>query len=408
MYQTAARLSVPEDRGHTATLRPGRRCLALLALLLCSVTLAGSARAQTATAPVLNANEIQRVQPYRSTAARRYWISYADCVADDAFIFPIGLQDVSHRLEVWVGNDDCSTKRGLADRGQCWLVAANDRPMSPTTNITVPVRNVVRRDLTTTDAPPSVGGVPESVCEGSTDPEGEKVTFYFLLVEGGKSVASDSWDNGEEGTGYDLVGPTAPGNITVGVGESQLAITLRDIGEEADRERFEAFCVPAGTTAAEVGDAGVSPSSALSDAGTFDYPGAASVPDAGAATGAAPAECFTNLMVAGQRPPVGFSCGVADETSRTLRTGRLQNNTPYAVGIAGQDILGNAGELSSIQCGTPVPLEDFYELYTANGGLGGGGFCNLSAMPTQPRQLPLAGLGLLSIALLWRRQRSGA
>jgi hypothetical protein len=408
---------VPEAREGTA-FRLGRQCFVMLALVLCPMLFPARAGAQTTTAaaaPVLTASQITRLQPYRSTAARRYWISYADCVADDAFNFPLGLSDVSHRLEVWVGNDDCAEKRGLNDRGQCWLVAANDRPMSPTTNISVPVRNVIRRNLESTDPPTNT--LPESVCEGSTDPEGEKVTFYFLLVEGGKSVASTTWTNGDEGTGYDLVGPTPPGNISVGVGESQLAITLRSIGEETDRERFEAFCVPAGTTGAVLGDAGVAPSTsaARDDAGTFDFPGAAvddvtggGTPDASAAAAAAPAECFTPLMVAGQRPPFGFSCGVADETSRTLRTGRLANDTAYAVGVSGQDVLGNAGVLSSIQCGTPVVLEDFYERYVASGGLGGGGFCNLSGPPRQVNHRPLFGLGLLSLALLWRRGRSGA
>jgi MYXO-CTERM domain-containing protein len=89
-----------------------------------------------------------------------------------------------------------------------------------------------------------------------------------------------------------------------------------------------------------------------------------------------------------------------------LRTGALLNGRTYAIGVSGQDLLGNAGELSEIRCGTPVELDDFFELYSRRGGVGGGGFCSLSSSPGGPHPRSLAGLGLLVAALLWRRARS--
>jgi hypothetical protein len=444
--QAAADLTQSGERARCAAgfarVAPRRlaRVLAAFALSCLSVMGGGEALAQsTATAPQLNENRIERIQPYRSAQTRRYWISYDDCVANDVITFPIGLTDNSRALEVWVGNDNCAERRGSENEGQCWLVARIDSPTVPQTDVPVSVRAVVQRDLNAT-APPT--DVPASVCENNTDPNGEKLTYYFILEEGGKSAASDVWTNGDDGTGYDLVGPRPPGNIRVGVGESQLAINIDGVVEEADRERFEAFCVPAGTGVASpldaggidaglggapgVGSAGLDAAgadAAGADAAGADAAGASDASSAGpvlvdaldassggldASAGAAPAACFTPLLRQGERPPNAFSCGTANETARTLRTGSLQNGQAYAIGVSGQDLLGNAGELSEIRCGTPVVLDDFFELYSRRGGVGGGGFCSLSASPGGPHPRSLAGLGLLVTALLWRRARSRA
>ncbi len=373
----------------------------LAGVVLSAVTLVvpSPARAQSLQPLTLDERSISRNPPYRQS--REWWVNYEECIANDVFRFPLQVRDTGDPVEVWAGTSDCVASRGnTTERGQCWIVAREASPDFSFT-IEVPVRNIVARRITGTNPPMNL---PESVCDESTDPSGEQFTFYILQEEGGQAGASVTWDGGPEGTGFDLVGPEPPGSISVGVGERQLAIRIDDIDEEADRERFEAFCVPEGTMAlpgeGEEVDAGV-----IADAGADATVSgtAASAVDAG---GPAPAACFTPIIRSGQRPPIGFSCGVAGETSTTLRTDRLTNNTTYAVGVAGQDAVGNAGVLSELQCGTPIELDDFYEIYSRNGGLGGGGFCTLPRAPRRPSHASLIAFGALVALLGLRRARS--
>jgi hypothetical protein len=68
--------------------------------------------------------------------------------------------------------------------------------------------------------------------------------------------------------------------------------------------------------------------------------------------------------------------------------------------------VGNAGVLSELQCGTPIELDDFYEIYSRNGGLGGGGFCTLPRAPRRPSHASLIAFGALVALLGLRRARS--
>jgi hypothetical protein len=347
---------------------------------------------------VPNANGVQRKFEYY-TPSRPWWISFSDCVLGDEFTFALTVRDTSNPLEIWAGTENCAISRSRTDRGQCWIVARQSQ-LSDNVHVTVPVRDIVARRLNTVDPPTGVGA---DVCDDNTDPSGEAITFYFMLVDGGQGDEYFAWDGGTGGTGFDVVGPDPPKSISVGVGENQLAISIGGVSEETDRERFEAFCVPAGTTRASLGlDAGTN-GELLADGGVS---GAGSVNDAGISTGAAPAACYTDLMVAGVRPPPGYSCGTANEVSSTLRTSHLANYQTYAVAVAGQDNLGNAGVASDIQCGTPVELNDFYENYVRAGGKGGGGFCSFA--PPEPRSLG-RGLGVIVLLLAGfgvRRRRS--
>jgi hypothetical protein len=370
--------------------------LARVLLAVMMATLLWSPRAQAQSTVTLTVNRVDRVAPFRQS--REMWINYEECVANDVFTFPLQTNDTGPLLEVWAGNSNCAELRSSNDREQCWIVAsvpANE----DTFNVYVPVRNMVARRLNI-DSPPE--NLPASVCDESRNPSGEKFTLYFILQEGGRSVGSMSWDAPPEGLGFDMVGPSPPRTISVGVGERQLTIGIDDVPEEEDRERFEAFCVPEGTMAL--------PEEGEADAGTTDAGGDAAVSAASSAGvdaggGAAPGGCYSPIIRSGVRPPLGFSCGEAGETSTRLRTSRLTNNITYAVGVSGQDAVGNAGVLSELQCGTPIELDDFYEVYSRNGGLGGGGFCALPRVPRAPSQAPFFVLGGLVALLGWRRAR---
>lgn len=322
--------------------------------------------------------------------ARPWWISRADCVANEVFTFSPSLTNTTNPIEVWVGSDDCAASRAnTTERGQCWIVARIERP-DDRPAITVPVRNVVARRIRDTTPPQDL---PASVCDQSTDPAGEQFSFFLMRVSGGRSVGSVEWTGGDEGTGFDTLGPLPPRSIDVGVGERQLSIAIGGVDEDLDLQRFEAFCVPAGTEGPPPGVIAIT-----GDAGT--------TPDGDASGIPAPDECFSPIIAGGARPPDGYSCGVVSKNTTTINTSELANETTYAVGLAGQDILGNAGVLSDIQCGTPTELNDFFEMYNESGGPGGGGFCNLSPSSTGGSRQPVAWLGLLFGGLLWRRLRS--
>jgi hypothetical protein len=373
---------------------------------------------------VPNAQGIERGRPYYSIS-RPWWISFADCFANDTWTFSLSVRDVSNPIEIWAGTENCATNRSRTDRGQCWIVARVSQP-EDTVDIRVPVRNVVARRLDTTLPPENVGA---EVCDDSTDPSGESVTFYFLVEEGGQADEYFSWDASDNGgTGFDTLGPDPPGNISVGIGESQLSVAISNVDEEPDRDRFEAFCVPEGAICLPEDDCDTDPSGP----GIVDAGGSFAIPDAGDAgldassngggsSGSgggssvnnrrdaggtpAPAECFTEVLRSDRRPPPRYSCGTASETARTLNTSVLTNGVTYAVAVAGQDNIGNAGVASDIQCGTPIPLDDFFELYSRRGGPGGGGFCSFS--PPRPASGTYGAtlLGLLFVGFAARRVR---
>jgi hypothetical protein len=332
---------------------------------------------------------------YRNT--RPWWISYADCIHDDVFVFPLTVTNPSNRLEVWAGNDNCIERRGNTDRGQCWLVASQDRiTRNPT--IEVPVRNIVKRDTSALDVP---SGLDETVCNGSTDADGNQLDLYFLIEDGGKAKGPGlKWSGASQGTGFDLVGPEPPTSVRVGIGENALILDIRGVSEDQELERFGAYCV-AGTDPPGVFE---DPDTLAVDAGT--------TPSTEAPEGtAAPDECFTAALRGGGPAPVddALACGTASKSSGSIRTKRLDNDVTYAIAVAGQDILGNAGKLSNpIQCGTPRPLDSFYELYSDAGGKGGGGFCSVSPGRSGSAPTALLLLGISLAALHGRRARRNA
>jgi hypothetical protein len=156
----------------------------------------------------------------------------------------------------------------------------------------------------------------------------------------------------------------------------------------ADVDGFTVFCdPPPGGTAASTG---------VTTAGS----GGAG----GAGTGGA-GSCSSTLLVPGKVPDTTLkSCGTSAKSSATVNAKGLTNGTAYAVAVASHDVLDNVGALSELACGTPAPVDDFFETYRDAGGTGGGG-CNVSAHGLVG-QAALFGLGLAGLALAARRARS--
>jgi hypothetical protein len=325
--------------------------------------------------------EVGSDYPYRN--ARRWWINHDECIHDESFDFYVNVTNPMYQLEVWAGTEDCSTRRSAQDHGQCWIVAS-DSSGALNVNVEVPVRNIVSNHVgvdsaTLQDRETDLG---TDVCEQSMDKSGVQLALYFFLQNGGQVIGTaQKWDPTDlGGVGYDMIGPAPPGSITTGVGEKQLTVNLHDVQPDSDRERFAAYCVPA-----------------VADDATF-------VP-----SDEAPPTCVTDQLTPGVRPESALKCGEANETSNAITTGaNLDNERLYAVGVSGEDIVGNAGPLSALGCGIPKPLKDFFELYNEAGGPGGGGFCSVSNpgsshSPTAP--LAVVGAALATLALRRGRNR---
>lgn len=80
----------------------------------------------------------------------------------------------------------------------------------------------------------------------------------------------------------------------------------------------------------------------------------------------------------------------------------LTNGVAYAVAVAATDGVENVGLLSQVVCGTPAPVDGFFDEYRKAGGQGGGGFCGVAQGST-----PGAAWALLAAAgaMCIRRRR---
>jgi len=103
-------------------------------------------------------------------------------------------------------------------------------------------------------------------------------------------------------------------------------------------------------------------------------------------------------------PTTGITVGAMTASSYNI-TG-LRNDVQYNVAIAGVDALGNVGPLSTLECASPGPINDFWDVYRASGGQAGGGFCALEA-PGAPAgsAIVFGGAFTVAAAALRRRRR---
>jgi hypothetical protein len=353
----------------------------------------------------------------------RYAISYGDCVADDHYYFRLRLTGYSgYQLEVWAGSTDCTAnldvRRGTSP--QCWLVYSED-PSQDRVTVEVAARDIVAQNKVT-DEPNGPGSGTLEDCNSGID--GQGFTLYFILATNSGEVASSVAAQFE--STFDLVGPAPPTDLEVGVGERRLMLSW-EASTADDVQGYRFYCVPAGemdTTstggASAAGGNGGSGGTAPGGAGAGANAGAAGATGTGGSVAETPSEatggngeatvnadCPTNLLIAGEPPPTDarYACGsVAGGRERDSGStnATLENGTTYAVAVAAVDELDSVGLLSEVECGTPMEIDDFFEVYRRAGGKGGGGFCSITARGTSAFALLLAaGLGAW-----WMRRRA--
>lgn len=394
----------------------GSSAIALMASL---ITVPASA--QTV---IIQNTGIKRVVGLRDSANKPYWVSHSDCVADDVFTFPVDMTSFSGKsLQVWAG-PECTTKtKREGSQIDCWKLY---EAFPQTTTLSVKLR---AQDMVAQEKPGAPGTGTSAACE-RTDiaTEGVAVVLHFMLLDSNNDLA------GTEATfdsGFDVIGPPAPTSISAGIGEKQLIVSWTN-PIATDLAGYRVYCdsgngpgsaPAAGGAAGSSGAAGAGATDAGSDAaaeasatggdsgleasagGSGGTSGSSGTGGSGGGSAGNP-DCPSASLTPGTIPSSEYQCGsTSSKVSTEVTATNLANGVKYAVAVAAFDTLGNSGPLSKVACGTPQPVDDFFELYRRAGGKGGGGFCALGQNPSQAT-LALFGAAL-AVSLLRRRRRLG-
>lgn len=404
-----------------APIRPPNPLLLALAL----TCVAGAAQAQTIT--IDSTPQRSTGEEHTFSAEKRYWISNADCVANDTLTFEdVTITNPSGNLEVWASDtgktcDDQVSRAGTS--AVCSLVYVADAETHQ--NVVIRAQDIARRAFG--ENAQNQGTAADCSTAKSIGSAGLGITLHFQLTEG-----TTAQTLGTFATGLDLVGPAAAEDISSAPQESKVKVSW-SIEDQDDWAGYVIYCATkqgalgaggaggaspiapgfrplalgdAGAAGAAPGTAGATSSGGTSSTGTGGSTAAAGATGTGStASGTVNSECDYGFLVPGQIPDETYRCGgdSSDELStKGVATG-LTNGTSYQVAVAGVDQFGNVGPLSSVECGTPAEVDTFFERYRAAGGTAGGGFCALAMTRTPGPLLLLSGAALLFAARRRRR-----
>ena len=413
---------------------PSISFLPALALVTFLSSGAGAAVEPVEQTPERTTGEIHSFDP-----DRQYWITYADCMADDELVFDVTLQNDTGNLQVWAtteGGKCTSSSEQSTVEGSCWLVyEANAQNFQ-----TIHVRTQDIASMKYGRA--ALGKGTEASCNQTlVSTTGVNITLSFMLSTG---TANADYVGSFEKTGLDLLGPPAP-EITgePGIKDGRLGLSW-SVSDADDWAGYRIYCYPdpssgatetaelrplaapeaggAGSVGlAQAGTAGASATGGTSTTGGASATGGASTGTAGAAGSGttteqssgtiAPGCRFEGGLVPGEIPDERYLCGselenqLAREGDAKSYDGEpLANGTTYQLAVAGTDLFGNPGKISSVVCGTPHDVTTFYEAYRDAGGKAGGGFCAFSPRRSLSSLAWLGGAALL-LALRQRRRR---
>jgi hypothetical protein len=273
-------------------------------------------------------------------------------------------------------------------------------------------------------------------CE-STISTGQPVMLYFMFMQG----ASQKGQLATWPTTVDLLGPSAPAIQGVGSGGKLLKVNWTQ-NTDPDVFGYRLLCeslgspgggftvydadtvFPEGSPRTTCPDAG--PGTGIDDdagdAGDADDEAGGPVVDAcvpgtgGSGGGSGGTAACGSVLVEGKtlspEELAKYSCGSAGLTATTALISGLNNSERYAVALASFDLVENVGTLSSVQCGTPQPVNGFDEAYrSAGGSADDGGFCSvgLRSAAARARLWPAAVfVSVLALAQSRRRRRRAA
>ena len=367
-----------------------------------------------------------------SSRGNETWVGRQECLEGDEFYLTAtvsGSNPSSYTYEAWVGSDCGKYESRNGSTKKCLLI--DTRSAASSFNITLPVQAMVTDPSTYQGTGLVAGDVTACTPASGTSPA-KDLTVYFLLLT---NVTDDVASPFTFQTKYDLIGPQPPTGATASGGETMLKVswTPSDPLEEETTYRF--YCYPVrGSEYADAGsdDSGKTGATPMAgDAGDVDViapdvggtggsagasgsggDGGASGSGGDAGTGGSGGSMLVPLPEGcpagtpfreGDMPDETYRCGSAPGGSSGKITG-LKDGVVYAVGVAAVDSFDNPGKLSNIACATPVPVDDFFDLYKEAGGKGGGGFCTLSDAPGAAGHARFAAFAALAATALMRRR----
>ncbi|MFO0613888.1 MAG: hypothetical protein U0414_14955 [Polyangiaceae bacterium] len=310
-------------------------------------------------------------------SGHEFEISRKDCEnAKDLFTFDVKLADFgSKQLEVWLAEDstlDCKLKEDRTQSQASHCVLVTTKAPDDTLKVAISSAEIAGK----------FDGVSGCI-DSNSNTAARTFSLYFLLIDA-NGADVDATDAGTWTSKLDMLGPGPPTDVTAGLGDGLLVVDYT-APSSSDVDGFTVYCdPPAGTTSATSG---------------------VTTTGAGGGGGGGSGSCSSSVLVPGKVPDSSLvSCGSAAKSSATANAKGLTNGTTYAVAVASHDVLDNVGALSELACGTPAPVDDFFQTYRDAGGTGGGG-CSISGAGLVG-QAGLFGLGLAGLALAARRARS--
>jgi hypothetical protein len=395
-------------------------------------------------------------------------ISYADCVADQKLQFAVALSNFTGNasLEVWASlGSTCVSQadRGYGGTAVCWGVAPPIYdpmiPTSATTAVYVRVQDLVGWQSTSPLPSPALTPPAKGAEACTAQPDYPLVQMYinFLAIDDDHNAVGVPYQYAIQ---TDLVGPPAP-DICESVGDTVYNLswspnTDSDTigygvyidpipGQEGDAGRVDAGTIVVCPEAGEAGDE-------EDDGGCTTFALGSLPPDAGSC-GSAESQrtCNDKNLVGAIAPSPSSDAGIptptpsndagdAGEDGGTTEVGPggistvstvylynpstsnpsitlndkgtssysitgLVDYVTYTVVVTAVDGMGNIGPPSTEVCDYPAPVQDFWQVYEADGG-GHGGYCALESVGVGgPSLAGVAGLVVVT-AVVRRRRRN--
>jgi hypothetical protein len=437
-----------------------QRLLLVLAAVAAVTSAPALARAQSiesSTPERISSQGMDLGQTTRTEGQNPLGISYADCAADLTLRFSVQLTGFSGQsLQVWASlGSPCvdPQDRGLeSGNAVCWALEPSMVPTQSPTTVNVRVQDLVGWQSTS----PLPTGVPaptkgSEACTAQPGYALVPMAINFLVVDGSGNPVGVSYQYTIQ---TDMVGPPAPvvcetvgdtiynltwapnsDSDTVGYG-----IYIDPIpGQEPDAGRggdAGTIVVCPGGDAGDAGDAGCSTlpigvmppdggscGSSVSDVTcndpnlmgsilptpsddggsvtpmTSDDGGDGGV-EGGVEEGSGGISTVSTVFL--YKPSTDASnMTVVDKSTSSYQFSGLVDYVTYTVVVSAVDGMGNVGPPSAEVCDYPAPVQDFWQVYEADGG-GRGGYCALGV--GGPSLAGLAGI-LVVVGVVRRRRR---
>ena len=366
-------------------------------------------------------------------------VSLQDCIDDQKIRFTLQMSGFEARsiVQAWasIGQDCKPTLARNAATAVCWPLLDSAIPLSPVTDVDIPVRKIM------SGAPPFKPlEPPENGEEACGKVDLANIGVHFLYFAPGDPTTAQSAKSVT--VTVDTVGPDPPSGLRALPGNTRITVNWTNIsggagdaaatGGLTELTGVKVYCdVTGGAPATEAGT-GTEPEPECRDepvdAG-FDFDADAAIDggtvrvceDAGTTTPVTPpaAECSSANFRKEDGSPIfptkefdaKYLCGsVTGNTGSQAVAERigntpLTNGTRYAVAVASTDRFGNVGELSDVVCEVPEITTDFWEDYRKAGGGAGGCATTGSDVPIGSMTAMLVGAAL-AVSAVRRRMTS--